>query len=148
MSFSWRNSWYSSSLSSDDVPNILLTRRREHAAFLPRRKNKDNIFKLNKIVASREKKTHDVQKQMVTRGTIVTCNLLCFTIVNGCCWGWGLHFHFSSFLPFPSSSITFRIINIRSSDMIDYVKMSHFKIILETYPMICLCNKYHHQNTS
>ena len=31
--------------------------------------------------------------------------------------------------------------------MIDYVKMSHFKIILETYPMICLCNKYPYQNT-
>ena len=25
--------------------------------------------------------------------------------------------------------------------------MSHFKIILETNPMICLCNKYPYQNT-
>jgi hypothetical protein len=25
--------------------------------------------------------------------------------------------------------------------------MSHFKIILETNPMICLCNKYPNQNT-
>jgi hypothetical protein len=54
------------------------------------------------------------------------------------------------FLPsflFLLLQLPFVLLILGPSDMIDYVKMSHFKIILETYPMICLCNKYPYQNT-